>query len=90
MAANRQIDASHIIFPTTPVRPKGSPGNGGALLPYKDAKQRFDTEYYSQLMRTAGGNVSLAAKLGQKTRKEVYDALKRLGLDAMAFRSSDD
>ena len=40
-------------------------------------------------MRTAGGNVSLAAKLGQKTRKEIYDALKRLGLDAVDYRDAD-
>ena len=31
-------------------------------------------------MRAAGGNVTLAAKLGDKTRKEIYDALKRCGL----------
>jgi hypothetical protein len=41
-------------------------------------------------MRTADGNVSLAAKLGQKTRKEIYVALKRLGLDAMAFRTGEN
>jgi hypothetical protein len=37
-------------------------------------------------MRTAGGNVSLAAKLGQKTRKEIYDALRRLELDPERYR----
>ena len=86
MAANRQIDAAHIIFPTAPMRTRSSTGNGGALLPYREAKQRFETEYYSQLMKTTGGNVSLEAKLGQKTRKEIYDALERLGLDPTAYR----
>ena len=51
------------------------------ILSSPDAKARFELEYYAQLMRTANGNVSLAAKLGQKTRKEVYDALKRCNLD---------
>ena len=90
MAANRQIDAQHIIFPTAPVRTRSATGNGGALLPYREAKQRFETEYYSQLMRTAGGNVSLAAKLGQKTRKEVYDALQRLGLTPTDYRENGE
>jgi DNA-binding NtrC family response regulator len=79
------IEAEHIMVPT------GSHSAATAsLLPYREAKTKFELDYYSLLMRTADGNVSLAAKLGQKTRKEVYDALKRLGLDAMAFRSSDD
>jgi two-component system, NtrC family, response regulator GlrR len=76
------IEAEHIMVPSS-----SEDAATGSLLPYRDAKARFETEYYSLLMRTADGNVSLAAKLGQKTRKEVYDALKRLGLDAMAFRN---
>ena len=53
---------------------------------YRDAKERFEHDYYAQLLRTAGGNISLAAKLAQKTRKEVYDALRRLGLHAGVYR----
>jgi two-component system, NtrC family, response regulator GlrR len=79
------IEAAHIMVPSNGDQPETT----GSLLPYREAKAKFETEYYSLLMRTADGNVSLAAKLGQKTRKEVYDALKRLGLDAMAFRGSD-
>jgi hypothetical protein len=37
-------------------------------------------------MRAASGNITLAAKLGRKTRKEVYDALRRLNIDAERFR----
>ena len=79
MVDTRVIDAEHVIFPqATPSARQTST----ALIPYRDAKARFEVEYYAQLMRTAGGNISLAAKLAQKTRKEVYDALKRCGLDA--------
>ncbi|HEY5944210.1 MAG TPA: sigma-54 dependent transcriptional regulator [Kofleriaceae bacterium] len=81
LAGADQIDAEHIMLPDS-----DEPHDPGALLPYREAKTKFEHDYYSQLMRTADGNVSLAAKLGQKTRKEIYDALKRLGLDAMAFR----
>jgi DNA-binding NtrC family response regulator len=90
MAANRPIDAQHIIFPTMSMSSRDSgPIASIPLLPYKDAKMKFEREYYSQLMRTAGGNVSLAAKLGQKTRKEIYDALERLGLQATEYRDSE-
>ncbi len=82
LAENNVIDASQIILPQLSHAPPPP-----SLVPYRDAKQKFEYEYYTQLMRTAGGNVSLAAKLGQKTRKEVYDALKRLGMDAEGYRS---
>jgi two-component system response regulator GlrR len=75
------IQADHIMLPTS------STTTSGSILPYKDAKQAFEKEYYERLMRTAEGNVSLAAKIGQKTRKEIYDALKRLGLETVEFRA---
>ncbi|MBL0216919.1 MAG: sigma-54-dependent Fis family transcriptional regulator [Myxococcales bacterium] len=88
MSANRVIDAEHVIFPRA--SSSGEEAPSGALLPYREAKQKFELEYYSQLIRTAGGNVSLAAKLGKKTRKEIYDALGRLGLQATAYRDGGD
>ncbi|CAN5920280.1 hypothetical protein BH11MYX3_BH11MYX3_08400 [soil metagenome] len=86
MAENRVIDAEHVIFP----RAISSTDAPSSLLPYREAKARFELEYYAQLMRTAAGNVSLAAKLGQKTRKEIYDALSRLGLQATEYRDGSD
>jgi DNA-binding NtrC family response regulator len=78
------IDAAHVAISDLPACPSGHPTS---LVPYRDAKARFELDYYARLMQIAAGNVSLAAKLGHKTRKEVYDALKRLGLDATAYRS---
>jgi len=84
LASGNVIDAEHVTF-------------GGAVIPsesmpvsYRDAKAKFEYEYYSQLLRTAGGNISLAAKLGQKTRKEIYDALRRVGLDLAPYRDAGD
>ena len=80
LAGGNVVDGEHVAF-------------GGATTPseampvsYRDAKAKFEHEYYSQLLRTAGGNISLAAKLGQKTRKEIYDALRRIGLDLAPYR----
>jgi DNA-binding NtrC family response regulator len=87
LAENSVIDAQHVIMPAQGTT---APSSGSSLIPYKDAKQRFEADYYTQLMLTARGNVSLAAKLGQKTRKEVYDALKRLGLENVDYRMSSN
>ena len=80
LARNSIIDAEHVSFAQ---RVDPVSGEMPALLSYRDAKARFEHDYYAQLMRAAGGNVTLAAKLGQKTRKEIYDALRRCGLDTM-------
>jgi len=78
------IDVQHIDLPAS----SGVMPAVGGLVPYRDAKAHFEAEYYTQLMRLAGGNVTLASRLSKKTRKEIYDALKRLGLEAAAYRSS--
>jgi len=54
---------------------------------YREAKQQFETEYYQRVLSLSGGNISQAARLAQKTRKEVYDALKRLGLEVPTRRA---
>jgi two-component system response regulator GlrR len=79
LAEQGAIDAAHLLLPedAAPLIP-----------PYREAKEQFEHGYYSNVLRTTGGNVSLAAKLAQKTRKEVYDALRRLGLDAGVYRES--
>jgi two-component system response regulator GlrR len=82
LAPDNTIDADHIAFTNaTPVEPTAMP------IAYREAKTKFELEYFSQLLRMANGNISLAAKLGQKTRKEIYDALKRLELDPGSYRS---
>jgi len=56
------------------------------VISYRQAKVRFEEHYYRTLLKTAKGNVSLAAKLADKTRKEVYDSLRRLNLEPASFR----
>jgi two-component system response regulator GlrR len=73
----RPIDELHILLPedATPM-----------LHSYRDARERFEAQYYGQLLRTAAGNVSLVAKLAKRTRTQVYEALRRLALDPSQFR----
>jgi DNA-binding NtrC family response regulator len=87
LAGAGPIDADHIVIP----RPLGGvpvAATGTRVTPYRDAKARFETAYYGELLAQSNGNISLAAKLAQKTRKEIYDALRRLGLDAKRAKSA--
>jgi two-component system response regulator GlrR len=71
------IDEIHILLPedATPM-----------LQNYREARDRFEAQYYAQLLRTAAGNVSLVAKLAKRTRTQVYEALRRLAIDPSQFR----
>jgi len=75
--AGGPIDELHILLPedATPMLPS-----------YRDARDRFEAQYYGQLLRTAAGNVSLVAKLAKRTRTQVYEALRRLAIDPSQFR----
>jgi DNA-binding NtrC family response regulator len=78
LAGDGPIDAEHVVLPRSSTSVAAAPAGLG---PYRDAKARFESAYYAQLLDSAGGNISLAAKLAQKTRKEIYDAIRRHGLD---------
>jgi transcriptional regulator with GAF, ATPase, and Fis domain len=82
LAQSSVIDVSHVHFTST----NDSSPTLPALVSYREAKAKFERDYFSQLMKVADGNVSLAAKLSDKTRKEVYDALTRCGLDTTGAR----
>ena len=49
----------------------------GQLLPYREAKQRFDRAYFSDLMQAADGNVSEAARISGVARQNIYGHLER-------------
>jgi two-component system, NtrC family, response regulator GlrR len=75
-----EIDAAHISLPDV----VASATTG--IVNYRDAKAAFEERYFTQLLGAAAGNITTAAKLSQKTRKEIYDALKRHNLDPERFR----
>jgi len=53
---------------------------------FKDAKRQFEKQYISQVLRASHGNISRAARLAQKDRKDFYDVMRRNGIDPRAFR----
>jgi DNA-binding NtrC family response regulator len=79
LADNDTIDAAHIVLPED---------SEPMIASYREAKEKFEARYYAQLLRASAGNITLAAKLASKTRKEVYFAMRRLGFDVEDYRES--
>jgi two-component system, NtrC family, response regulator GlrR len=57
------------------------------VLPYAEARQRFEREYLVGLLKLTDGNVADAARLADRNRTEFYRLLQRNGLDPSMFRS---
>jgi len=53
---------------------------------FKEAKRAFETRYVVGLLRLCGGNISRAARLAKKDRKDFYDVIRRTGIDPTDFR----
>jgi two-component system response regulator GlrR len=53
---------------------------------FKEAKRAFETRYVVGLLRRCGGNISRAARLAKKDRKDFYDVIRRTGIDPREFR----
>jgi len=53
---------------------------------FKDAKRAFERRYVMGLLRRCEGNISRAARLAKKDRKDFYDVIRRTGVDPADFR----
>jgi two-component system response regulator GlrR len=53
---------------------------------FKEAKRAFETRYVVGLLRRCSGNISRAARLAKKDRKDFYDVIRRTGIDPADFR----
>lgn len=63
-------------------------GKSQRLESLAEARDRFEFNYLSKLMKATGGNVSQAARLADRNRTEFYRLLKKHGIDPSEFRSS--
>jgi two-component system response regulator GlrR len=59
---------------------------GDDVPSFKDAKRAFETRYVEGLLRRCSGNISKAARLAKKDRKDFYDVIRRTGVDPTEFR----
>jgi two-component system response regulator GlrR len=60
--------------------------DGENVPSFKEAKRAFETRYVVGLLRRCGGNISRAARLAKKDRKDFYDVIRRTGIDPSEFR----
>jgi len=56
------------------------------MKPLKDAKLDFERDYLVELLELTQGNVTKAAKLAGKYRADLYELMKKCGLQADDFR----
>jgi two-component system response regulator GlrR len=61
---------------------------GEPVPSFKEAKRAFETRYVESLLRRCGGNISRAARLAKKDRKDFYDVIRRTGVNPEEFRTS--
>jgi two-component system response regulator GlrR len=54
---------------------------------FREAKRAFEREYVTRLLRLCHGNISQAARLAQKDRKDFYDVMRRNSINPPDFRS---
>ncbi len=59
---------------------------GDEVPSFKDAKRAFETRYVEGLLRRCSGNISRAARMAKKDRKDFYDVIRRTGVDPGQFR----
>ncbi len=59
---------------------------GSDVPSFKEAKRAFETRYVQGLLRRCGGNISRAARLAKKDRKDFYDVIRRTGVNPQDFR----
>ncbi len=60
--------------------------DGQDVPSFKEAKRAFETRYVVGLLRRCGGNISRAARLARKDRKDFYDVIRRTGVNPQEFR----
>ncbi|HEX6999651.1 MAG TPA: sigma 54-interacting transcriptional regulator [Gammaproteobacteria bacterium] len=57
-----------------------------ALLPFAEARDRFELDYLTHLLELTEGNVAHAARLAQRNRSEFYKLLRKHALEPELFR----
>jgi two-component system response regulator GlrR len=54
---------------------------------FRDAKRAFEHEYVTRVLRICRGNISRAARIAKKDRKDFYDVMRRNAINPQDFRT---
>ena len=58
------------------------------IVPFAEARQDFERNYLTKLLRMTNGNVAQAARLAQRNRTEFYKLLNKYHLAPALFKES--
>jgi two-component system response regulator GlrR len=61
-----------------------------SLLPFAEARDRFEFHYLTQLLEMTEGNVAQAARLAERNRSEFYKLLHKHELEPELFRTTEN
>ena len=56
------------------------------IVPFDEARRRFEADYLTRLLKMTGGNVASAARLAQRNRTDFYKLLQRHALEPALFK----
>ncbi|OGL42852.1 MAG: hypothetical protein A2161_03610 [Candidatus Schekmanbacteria bacterium RBG_13_48_7] len=59
----------------------------GEVIPYREAKESFEKSYLTNLLKKCKGNMSLAATISKKDRKNLYQKILKYNINVDKFRS---
>ncbi len=79
MCLNDLITEGHIL-------PQKAEHDSNQIKPMKQARDEFESDYLTHLLKSTGGNVSNAAKLAGRYRADLYNLLKKHGLIPSEFK----
>jgi two-component system response regulator GlrR len=95
----RNVVEQCAVLSTTPLIPvslveRALSRDDRALLPFAEARDRFEFGYLTNLLEMTEGNVAQAARLAERNRSEFYKLLNKHELEPALFRrtanSNDD
>ncbi|MCX7045908.1 MAG: sigma-54 dependent transcriptional regulator [Candidatus Sumerlaeota bacterium] len=55
-------------------------------MTYQQARDKFERDYIIGLLHRVGGNVSAAARLGEMSRRNLYEKIEKLGIDVSMLK----
>jgi len=62
------------------------PDAGDDVASFRDAKRKFERDYVARVLRLCKGNISRAARIAKKDRKDFYDVMRRNQINPAEFR----
>jgi two-component system response regulator GlrR len=89
----RNVVEQCAVLATTPLIPlslveRALSRDDRALLPFAEARDRFEFGYLTNLLEMTEGNVAQAARLAERNRSEFYKLLNKHELEPALFRRS--